>query len=586
MEKSVEKIAIPVMVRVKDLALLLNLPVTRVIKELMKNNIFATINQEIDFDTAAVIADDLGYAAEKSGEEISSNDKLIEDIKSKNSGRKIGSEPNLLPRAPVVTVMGHVDHGKTTLLDYIRKTNVADKEVGGITQKISIYQIKYKDRDITFMDTPGHEAFANMRARGASLMDVAILVIAADDGIKPQTREVLEHIKKAKIPFVVAINKIDKEGVNVDKIKQELAQLDVQIEEWGGKTPLQEISAKTGQDVDQLLDIVLLLADMENLKADFSGSPIGTVIESHLSPKRGIETIVLIQSGTLKLGDNIVASGIQGKIKRMENLNGQLIKEAIPSMPVKIIGLPAMIPAGNILQANVIWNIEDNSNAQTNKQKILQDINQRALNPKIQKVNFTLKSDSHGSEEAILTNLAKIHSDNVAIYIIQSDVGQITESDILKSHITGAKLIGFNVEATPVARDLAKQLGINIHQYRIIYELIDEVKKGLEEILEPEEELKELGQLKVLVVFLTERVRMIVGGKVTLGTIETNSKIRVKRGEQIIGEGTLGELQSGKQKASKVVKGHEAGVKFNGETKILVGDILEFYRIEKKKKTL
>ncbi|MDD5626770.1 MAG: translation initiation factor IF-2 [Patescibacteria group bacterium] len=579
LNKAPKIVVIPSMVRVKNLASVLNLPVARVMQELIKNNIYTTINEELDYETAAIIAEDLGYQVAPQGK---AEENLKEPVGENISNKEI---LKLSTRPPVVAVMGHVDHGKTTLLDYIRKTNVAGGEAGGITQNIGAYQIQYKKHRITFIDTPGHEAFQSMRARGARLTDLAILVVAADDGVKPQTKEAITHIRNAKIPMIIAINKMDKQDAKVDKVKQELAQEGVQIEEWGGDVPLVEISAKTGQGVEELLKTIIVVAEMEELKAPLSGPALGTIIESHLSSRQGPETSVLVQSGTFKIGDIITAASAQGKIKMMEDYRGQIIRKAGPSEPVKIVGFKEVPEVGSIVQ-NGEESLINREKFTPQEKKILTLINQKASNPKIKKLNLVIKAGSQGSKEAILENLARVQSSEVAPYIIQEGVGNITESDVLKSHITNAKLIGFEVKTTTVAKKLARQLELKINIYEIIYELIDAIKEGLEEILEPEEEIVELGKLEILAIFHTEKGKMIVGGKVTQGTIQRESHIRVQRKGQMIGEGTITELQSNKQKVKEVKNGQECGIKFLGDVKIEIGDILEFYKIEKKKKTL
>lgn len=574
-------VQIPSMVRIKDLARILNLPVARLIKELIKNNIYATINEEIDYETAAIIAEDLGFSA-------------ISKIKNENPQEIQTPKPildkkevlKLSPRPPVVAIMGHIDHGKTTLLDYIRKTKVAEEEAGGITQSIGAYQIEYKKKPITFIDTPGHEAFQSMRERGARLTDIAVLVVAGDDGVKPQTAEAIKHIQSAKIPMIVAINKIDKPEARVDKIKQELAKTGVQIEEWGGDVPVQKISAKTGQGVDNLLETILLIAEMEELKASDLGEGLGTVIESHLSASRGPEASILVQGGTFRIGSLIRAGAAAGKIKRMEDYRGQTIRQAGPAMPIKIIGFNAAPLVGSLVQTGKESSAKMPEGETRQTQKILDSINQKALRPKIKKLNLIIKADSQGAKEAILENLATLPNQKVAPYIISASVGAITETDILKSQITNAKILGFRVKATNVAKSLAKQLGVKINLYAIIYELIDTVKEGLEEILEPEEEIRELGAMQVLEIFRTEKDKMIVGGKITQGAVEPQALIRARRNGEILGEGVLGELQCNKQKAKEVKSGQECGIKFIGGVKIAVNDTLEFYKIEKKKKAL
>ncbi|PIU01483.1 translation initiation factor IF-2 [bacterium (Candidatus Torokbacteria) CG09_land_8_20_14_0_10_42_11] len=574
-------IQIPNMVRIKDLAGILNLPVARLIKELIKNNIYATINEEIDYETAAIIAEDLGFSAVSK----TKNEDPKESQTPKSASKKEGVL-KLSPRPPVVAIMGHVDHGKTTLLDYIRKTKVAESEAGGITQSIGAYQIESKKKPITFIDTPGHEAFQSMRERGARLTDIAVLVVAGDDGVKPQTAEAIKHIQSAKIPMIVAINKMDKPEARVDKIKQELAKANVQIEEWGGDTPVQEISAKTGQGVDSLLATILLVAEMEELKASESGDGLGTVIESHLSASRGPEVSILVQGGTFRVGNLIHTDTTDGKIKKMEDYRGQSILRAGPAMPVKIIGFNDVPLVGSLVQTGKEKTASLIDGKTRQEQKTLDAINQKALRPKIKKLNLIIKADGQGAKEAILENLAAIPAQEVAPYIIEAKVGAITETDILKSQITNAKILGFRVKATNVAKSLAKQLGVKINLYAIIYELIDTVKEGLEEILEPEEEIRELGAMQILEIFRTEKDKMIVGGKITQGIVEPQALIRVRRSGEILGEGILGELQCNKQKAKTVKSGQECGIKFIGGIKIAVNDTLEFYKIEKKKKSL
>lgn len=575
--ESKKAISISSSIKVKDLAQALNLPVPRVIRELMKNNIYATINEEIDAETAAIIAEDLGFKVEI-------REELVEE-KGRLSARAGLSELKLFPRPPVVAVMGHVDHGKTTLLDYIRKTDVAGRESGGITQQIGAYQVKHKDRLITFLDTPGHEAFQRMRERGAHLTDIALLVVAADDGVKPQTREAIHHIRKAGIPLVLALNKIDKKEANPPRVKQELAKEGLEISEWGGEVPTKEISAKTGQGVGELLDLIFKVAEKKGFKAPQEGPALGTVIESYISSQRGLEATILVQAGVFRTGEMISFGRSCGKIRRMEDWEGRIVPEAKPGTPVKIIGFSDLPAVGSLVQAGEMAG-EENLAHSTGREKALGEIRKKGLNPKVKRLNLVIKADTEGGSEAILENLAGLKAEEVAPFIVTEGIGNITESDVLRAHLTCAKLLGFKVKATPVATKLAKQLGIKINTYEVIYELTAVVKKGLEEMMEPEVELKELGKLKVLAIFRTEKDKMIVGGKVTEGNVEAGSNVRVKREGAIIGEGRLGELQSQKQKVEKVASGKEAGIKFSGTIEIAVGDILEFYKIEKKKKSL
>ena len=588
-EKSEEKIkvAIPETITVRDLAVVLKMPVTEIIAALMANGIMANINEEIDYDTATLLADELGFKTEKKLEET-------EITKEKGVRKKLQEElaeaddSDLKDRPPVVAVMGHVDHGKTKLLDAIRETNIIDEEAGGITQKVGAYQAKAKGKTITFLDTPGHEAFAAMRERGAKVTDIAVLVVAADDGVKPQTKEAIKHIKKAGVPMIVAINKIDKPEADPERTKKGLSDAGVVPEEWGGDTVCVALSAKQKQNIDELLDMILLIAEMENFKANPKTRAIGTVIESDKSPKRGVEATILVQNGTLKLGDIVTVGSVYGKIKLMENFLGKKINHAKPATPVRILGLELVPEVGDILFAE--------ESVEKARQKIskLEKVNQpvttktdtKDKKSKVKKLNIIIKADTQGSLEAIMESLEKIKSDEVVASIISYGVGKITESDIMMATPAMALVVGFDANATAVAQRMAEDAKIEIKTFDVIYDLIDEIKSRLEGMMEPEVTRTDLGKLEILAVFRTEPGKMIVGGKVLSRYLVNDTLVKVTRDDQELGTGKITSLQTEKVDVPKVKQGKEAGIVFEGNVRIKVGDILETWKEEVKKKTL
>jgi len=586
-----KKISLPSSITVKKFSETLNVPINTVITELMKNGILATINEKIDFETASIIAQDLGrdVAEEKlEGEKEMTLEKLNELLrKEKESGE------NLKGRPPIVTILGHVDHGKTTLLDTIRKTNIAGYESGGITQRIQAYQVKKKGQLITFVDTPGHEAFSAMRERGASLADIAVLVVAADDGVRPQTKEVIEYLLAKKIPTVIAINKIDKPEINIQKVKQELADNGILLEEWGGQVLVSKISAKQNIGIDDLLNNILLLAEMEDFKANPSRDPLGIVLESYLDPQKGPVAVVLIKTGTLKEGQDIMAGSACGRVRRIEDFKGKRIAEASPGTPVSVIGLHGAPNSNDILQS-----VGEKSGVKTKLRegKIRADLGQEIkssqqiiktiTDEKIKKLNIILKSDVQGSLEAIQQILGEIKSDEAAIDYIGTGVGNITESDVRLAGSSQAIIYGFNVEITPVAKRMAESAKIEIKNYKIIYELVEDIKNKLTEMLPPIIERTDFGKLKVLAIFRTGKGDMIVGGKIILGKLMNKSLIEIIRNDKIIGKGKLENLQENKINVDECVSGKECGITFMGETKIKTDDILISYKKETKKRSL
>ncbi len=586
-----KKIKLPETITVKKFSELLGLPLGKVIAELMKNGILATINEKIDFETASIIAQDLGFEVEEETAETEGQmtlEKLLEILKKeKESDEKLQSRP------PVVTILGHVDHGKTTLLDTIRKANVAAKESGGITQHISAYQVKKKGQVITFVDTPGHEAFSAMRERGVSIADIAVLVVAADDGVRPQTKEVIEYLLSKKIPTVVAINKIDKPEANPQRVKQELAENGILLEEWGGNVLSAEISAKKNIGIDNLLENILLLNEVENFKADQKRDALGIVLEAHLDPQKGPAATVLVKTGTLKEGQDIIAGTTHGRVRRIEDFTGKRLAEAGPSVPVSVIGLNTTPNSNDILQV-----VSAKSLARTRFEELkrksetgfgeltAQKIYKTIADEKIKKLNVIVKSDVQGSLEAIQQILSEIKSDEVAVNYIAIGVGNITESDVRMAQNSNSVIYGFNVEITPVAKRMAETGKVEVKNYKIIYELVQDIKNRLIEMLPPEIERVDFGKMKVLAIFRTEKKSMIVGGKVTDGKIIKDSLIDVVRSDKIIGKGKLGNLQQNKVATDEVPRDNECGITFEGETKIKEGDVLVSYKEEVKKKTL
>lgn len=579
-EAEQQKIAkIPQNLTVKRFAEVLDLPVADVIRELLNDGIVASINESIDFETASIVAGDLGYKVE----EDTSADGLEMDFEklAKILEEERKSAEFLKKRPPVVTILGHVDHGKTTLLDTIRKTNVVSQEFGGITQKISAYQVKHKGELITFVDTPGHEAFSAMRERGASLADIAVLIVAADDGVKPQTKEVMKNLLEKKVPTVVAINKIDKPEANLQKVKQELADNGILIEEWGGKFVHSEISAKANTNINDLLDNILLVAEVEDVKANWNRDALGIILDSKLDPKRGPLTIALVKTGTLKKGQDIIAGKTFGKVRKMENYRNQEVETAPPGAPILVMGLNDLPQAGDILQA-----VSDINLLKKYRPATVKTTTKKISDEKIKKLNVVLKTDVRGSLEAIHQILDAIQSEEVATNYISEGVGSITESDVKIAQASKAVIFGFSTEPTSVAKRLAETSEVEIKTYKVIYELIEEIKKRLSEMLAPEIIRADLGKMKVVAIFKTGKHDMIVGGKVTEGKLKNGCLIEVKRESNIIGKGALSNLQQNKVDTDEVTSGNECGITFDGETKIKEGDQLVCYLEEVKKKTI
>ena len=575
-------IDLPETVTVKELAEKLKKQASEIIKKLMGYGVLATLNNELDFDTAYLVASEFGVTAHKK-ETLSDEDILFDDTDD--------NEDELVPRPPIVVVMGHVDHGKTSLLDAIRSTNVIEKEAGGITQHIGAYKVEINGREITFIDTPGHEAFTAMRARGAQVTDVAIIVVAADDGIMPQTIEAINHAKAAGVSIIVAINKIDKEGANIDKVKQEIMEYGLVPEEWGGDTICVPISAKQHKNIDSLLEMVLLVADMKELKANPNKQAKGTVLEARLDKNTGITASLLVQRGTLNIGDTIVVGSVIGKIRVMIDDKGQKVKAAGPSTPVEVIGLSEVPEAGE-----VFYEVENEKVAKhlidKRKRKQREDMLKMAApvtldnlfnqieEGKLKDLNIIIKADLAGSVQALKASLEKIRNEEARVRIIHSNVGGITESDVTLAKVTNSIIIGFNVRADSTAKSMAEKEGVQINLYSVIYNAIDDVTAALKGMLKPKYKEVIQGTAEVRQTFKITNVGMIAGCYVLDGKIVRNSGLRVIRDNVVIHTGKLCSLKRMKDDAKEVAAGYECGVQIESYEDIKVGDKIESFILE------
>ena len=577
--KEKKTIFVPAVLTVRAYAEIAGIPVNRVLAELMKNGVFTSINEKIDLDTAIIIGENLNLdvrlAEESNLEESEKEDKKLEEILA------LEKEDSLIARPPVIVVMGHVDHGKTKLLDSIRQTDVAAGEAGGITQHIGAYQVHRKGQVLTFIDTPGHEAFTAMRSRGAKVADIAILVVAADDGVMPQTVEAFRIIEAAKIPYLVAINKIDKPTADINKTKQELStKLNITPEDWGGKTICSPISAKEGTGIEELLDMVLLVAETEsnNLKANPEAAAAGTVVESNVDKGAGPLATILIQNGTLYVGDQLCFNNIiYGKVKALKNYKGEDIDSAGPSVPAKIIGLKISPAVGDILTVGEGEKMRVKKIKSASIQENVMIGNEESIDDQTPKVNVIIKADYLGSAEAIEESLLKLNNEKVKVKVIAKNLGYITEGDIKRAEDSEAKILGFNVKVSPMVENLLREKQVTVKTFSIIYDLIEYVKEEMQLLVKPDIKRVDLGRLKVLAIFRTENHCQIVGGKVLDGEIKNNSLVEVCRGDNLITTGRLTKLQSGKQDVDSVEKDSEAGLMFEGKPVIEVGDILSFY---------
>ncbi|WON92902.1 MULTISPECIES: translation initiation factor IF-2 [unclassified Sphingobacterium] len=574
-------------VTANELANLMDVQVTQIIATCMSLGMFVSINQRLDAETLTIVADEFGYQVEF----IKPEDEETAELEEPDN------EANLISRAPIVTVMGHVDHGKTSLLDYIRKANVTSGEAGGITQHIGAYAVKLEDgRKITFLDTPGHEAFTAMRARGAKVTDIVIIVIAADDAVMPQTKEAINHAQAAGVPIVFAFTKVDKPGANPDRIREQLSAMNILVEDWGGKFQAQEISAKTGENVDLLLEKVLLEAEMLDLKADPTKRAVGSVIEAALDKGRGIVTTVLIQSGTLRVGDPILAGSHSGKVKALTNERGERVKEAGPSVPVQILGMAGAPTAGDKLYvleseseartvANKRLQLQREQGMRATKHITLDEIGRRLAIGNFKELNIIVKGDVDGSIEALSDSLLKLSTDEIQVNIIHKSVGAISESDVLLASASDAIIIGFQVRPTQNARKLAENEQIDVRLYSIIYDAIDEIKSAMEGMLAPKFEEKIVAEVEIRETFKISKVGTIAGCMVREGKINRNNDIRVIRDGVVIHTGKLASLKRFKDDVKEVSMGYECGLNIDRFNDIQVGDIVEAYeQVEVKRK--
>ena len=565
---------------ISELANAIGVSGTELVKKLFNLGMMATLNNSISFENAEILV--LDYKKELKRAEA-------QDVSNFEEYEIVDSEENMVKRAPVVTIMGHVDHGKTTLLDTIRKTNVASGEAGGITQNISAYQVKYKDDYITFIDTPGHAAFTEMRSRGAKITDIVIIIVAADDGVMPQTKEAIDHAKAAGVPNIVAINKIDKPGANPERVMQELAEYGLTPDIWGGETLFNQISAKNGVGIENLLDNILLIAELESYKANPNRYAVGSVIESRLDKHLGPVVTVLIQNGTLRIGDPIVVGTSFGKVRSLKNDKGIEIVSASPSTPVEITGVNEVPSAGDKFMA---FETEKEAKQVSEKRKEIQKLNAShgskavtlddlfaRVQEGVKEVKVIIKADVNGSAEAVKNSLEKIEVENVKVRVIRSSVGAITESDIVLAKASNAIIVGFNVRPSNQIKDYAKEQGVEIRLYDIIYKAVEEMTDALKGMLEPVYEEKIIGEATVKQLFKFSKVGTIAGSYITDGIVKKDAKARLIRDGVVVYNGEIGSLQREKDAVKEVKKGLECGITLNNYSDIKIGDIIEAYEM-------
>ena len=584
-------IELPASITVRQLAQTIQVSPIDIIKTLMANGVMANINQQIDFDTAAIVAAEMGYEATLETPELAVEEETGEIPLWR---RLIADEPydKLAPRPPVVTILGHVDHGKTTLLDAIRNTNVAGGEVGGITQHIGAYQVEHNGRLISFLDTPGHAAFTAMRARGAQGADIVVLVVAADDGVMPQTREAVAHAKAAHVPIIVAINKIDKPNADIERVKQQLAEIDLVPDDWDGNTICVPLSAKQRKGIDDLLEAVLLVADNMNIRANPNGKVIGTVIEAELDKAKGTMVTLLVQNGTLNVGDVVVVGKAYGRLKAMFDYRGRKLRKAGPSMPVSVMGINDVPAAGDIFQI-----VPSERDARTVVSDRIQTLEQASSTPKTpltleelfdrfqsgeeRELRLVIKADVQGSLEPIISSLNELSTGDIKINILHAETGNIGENDVMLASASKAIVIGFNVQAESNVRRLADTEVVSIRLYDIIYRLIEDVEKALKGMLEPVEQKTVVGHAEVRAIFRISKIGNIAGCRVIDGEVRRNARVRILRAGELLYEGDITSLKHMQEDVREVRQGFECGIGIKGFNDIIVGDIIECYIIEK-----
>jgi translation initiation factor IF-2 len=585
-----KKIELPAIISIREFAQIIEVSPIQIIKKLMTNGVMASINQTIDYDTAAILADEMGFETvmenpvapvEKEAGEVPHWRRMI-------AGE---DESSLATRAPVVTILGHVDHGKTTLLDAIRNADVAGGEAGGITQHIGAYQVELKGRQITFLDTPGHAAFTAMRARGAQGADIVILVVAADDGVMPQTKEAIAHAKAARVPIIVALNKIDKANSNPDRVKKQLGENDLMPDDWGGNTMVIPVSAKQKQGIEDLLEATLLVADNTDIRANPKGKVIGTVIEAELDKSKGPTATLLVQNGTLNTGDIVVAGNAYGKLRALFDFRGRKIQKAGPSVPVSVMGLSELPSAGDVFQVvetekEARQIILEGQQANTKQTAAVKKITLEELFSKIKageakELNLILKADVQGSLEPIINEINNLGKGEIRINILYAETGNISENDVLLASSSQAIIVGFSVQADVPARRLAEKEGVSIRLYDIIYRLTEDVEKALKGMLAPEFTEKFIGKAVVLQVFSLSKGTKVAGCRVTEGEVRRNGKVRVTRDKDIVYEGEVGSLKHEKEDVREMRTGFECGISLKNFNDVQVGDVIECFVLEK-----
>jgi translation initiation factor IF-2 len=589
MSNNGNKIELPASIVIRDLAQKIEKSPIDLIKKLMSNGVMATINQAVDFDTAAIVVAEYGFeAVPEVVEEV-----VVETGEVPLWRRMIAGEDEarLTNRPPVITILGHVDHGKTSLLDVIRQTNVAAGEAGGITQHIGAYQVEHKGRTITFLDTPGHAAFTQMRARGAQGADIVVLVVAADDGVMPQTREAIAHAKAARVPIIVALNKIDKANANPEHVKQQLAEQELVPDEWGGNTMVIPVSAKQKQGIEDLLEAILLVADNTSIKANPNGKVIGTVIEAELDKTRGAMATLLVQNGTLESSDIVVAGTAHGRLRALSDHKGKPVKKAGPSTPVAVMGLNDVPSAGDLFE--VVDSEKEarlmvaerlalaKSQAQAKKKVSLEDLFSSVQAGEAKELNLIVKADVQGSLDPIVSELNKLGEGEIGIKVLYAETGNIGDNDVMLASASNAIIIGFNVQVDVSARRMAEKEGVDIRLYEIIYRMTEDIEKALSGMLEPETRELIIGRAQVLAVFSASKFGKVAGCRVTDGELRRNAKVRLYRGTDIVYEGDMGSLRHEKDDVREVRQGFECGVGFKNFNDIQVGDQLVCYTIEK-----
>ena len=589
MSENENRIELPASIVIRDLAQMIEQSPIDVIKKLMSNGVMASINQTVDFDTAAIVVAEYGFDAvpqeleEEAQEEVGEIPlwrQLIADE----------DEAKLVNRAPVVTILGHVDHGKTSLLDAIRETNVAGGEAGGITQHISAYQVEMKGRTISFLDTPGHAAFTAMRARGAQGADIVILVVAADDGVMPQTKEAISHAKAARVPIVVALNKMDKANANPENVKQQLAEQELVPDDWGGNIMVIPVSAKKKEGMDDLLEAILLVADSTDIRANPEGSVIGTVIEAEVDKQKGTVVTLLVQNGTLRASDIVVAGTAYGRLRALFDFRGKPVKEVGPSTPVGVLGFNDVPSAGDLFkvvrtekEARTLISKrieEQKQRSQDNKKASLEDLFAAYQAGEAKELSLIVKADVQGSLEPMMSELEKLGKGEIGVNVLHAETGNIGENDVMLASASKAIVIGFNVQADVAARRLAEKEGISIRLYDIIYRMTEDIEKALKGMLEPEVIEKEIGRAEVLEVFPISKIGKIAGCRVREGELRRNAKVRLFRDEDLVFEGDMSSLKHEKENANEIRTGFECGVGLKNFHDIETGDELVCYVLE------